>query len=60
MDVGPAGAVPASTQALKSEAYTSNPTAPGQTETPESKAPTASSTPAAPPPGLGETVDIQA
>jgi len=60
MDVGPTGAVPASTQALKSEAYTSNPTAPGQTETPESDASTASSAPAAPAPGLGQTVDIQA
>ncbi|MEO0979693.1 MAG: hypothetical protein AAFY05_23000 [Pseudomonadota bacterium] len=60
MDVGPAGAVPASTQALKSEAYTSNPTAPGQTETPESEASVASGAPAAPAPGLGETVDIQA
>lgn len=60
MDVGPAGAVPASTQALKSEAYTSNPTAPGQTETSESEASTAPGTPAAPPPGLGESVDIQA
>ena len=61
MDVGSASAAVASAQPLKSDAYASKPTAPGQSGASSSDvAASASSTPAAPPPGLGETVDIQA
>lgn len=61
MDVGSASTATAGAQPLKSDAYASKPTAPGQSgaSSPEIVA-SAPSGPGAPPPGLGETVDIQA